>query len=54
MKSSQPIIRGHVAMRETKRELLLHFFLLRRAVSVGEESRLKNGGFLEREGATSL
>ena len=30
-----------MAMRETKRELLLHFFLLRRAVGVGEESRLK-------------
>ena len=29
-------------------------FWLRRAVSEGEESRLKNGGFLEREGATSL
>ena len=30
------------------------FFWLRRVVSVGEESRLKNGGFLEREDATSL
>ena len=30
------------------------FFWLRRAVSVGEESGFKNGGFLEREGATSL
>ena len=51
--SYQPITIGHVAMRGTKEELSSPFFVGSGSGERGEQI-LKNGGFLERENATSL
>ena len=51
--SYQPMTIGHVAMRGTKEELSSPILAESNSGERGEQI-LKNGGFLERESATSL